>query len=284
MITSRVETITPIQAKNLLASHANPKNRKINRATVLRLAAAMTRGLWKVTNESIGISALGMILDGHHRLHAVVMADKPQQFTVTRGLDESTVAVINRGKLRTLAQVAHMVEGAPDRKVLEVARVWISVLSGSTKRALDEDLFEVARALTPYWEKVAIMETARVRGTRAGTRLGMVAAAILYGADVATPFAEEFAHVMRREGVGSAPTQNLARWLDPMVGLRGGRAHRSELELAGAVLRAVDQFSKGESKEHIKVTPHAVRAEIARANEIATIYAGLDYLNSDDGE
>ena len=71
--------ITPSIAKGLLES--NTKNRGINELVVSRYANDILKGNWKEdTGEAIKISKMNIILDGQHRLCAIVKAN---QYTFT---------------------------------------------------------------------------------------------------------------------------------------------------------------------------------------------------------
>lgn len=271
MITSRVETITPDFARKLLA-HANPMNRPLHRATVGLYARAIKQGEWRVTNEAIGVSAEGVLLDGHHRLNAVVEAGVSVQMLVTRGLNAESIFAINRGRARTLKQVARMVADAPPARTLEIARVWVAAVRGTNSRMLDSELFEVARAIEPWWNEVSEIDKSSVGARRVpvGLRVGAVVAAILYGSDVTQSFVRDYAATARIEMVGTRASVNLVRWL--AAGNHGAMGVDRDVLLAGAVVRAVDQFRSGENSAHIKVTPHTVREQITAANDAAKIW------------
>lgn len=76
---THIETITPKQATAMLAAHAAAvannelaQNRPVSAHHVSALAAAMAAGEWRCTHQGILIGANGAIVDGQHRLIAVV--------------------------------------------------------------------------------------------------------------------------------------------------------------------------------------------------------------------
>jgi hypothetical protein len=100
---SRVQTITPAKAAEML--EANTTNRPLSRPVVKAFAEAMARGDWMVTHQGIAFDANGVLVDGQHRLAAVIEADIPVEMTVFTDVDENTFDVLDTGKRRTAADV-----------------------------------------------------------------------------------------------------------------------------------------------------------------------------------
>lgn len=98
-ITFTVEVITPELAKEYLLS--NTKNRTLSKRTVLLYADIMRRGQWELTHEGISFDGYGRLLDGQHRLEAIISSGVSVKMVVARGLSSDTFAVINTGKTRS---------------------------------------------------------------------------------------------------------------------------------------------------------------------------------------
>lgn len=99
------QTITPEQAQELLTNH-NPSNRRLDTRHAVFLAQEMERGTFRPDNgDSIRIDVDGNILDGQHRLAAIVKTGKPVEMLVAKGVDRETFATIDTGKRRTLQDV-----------------------------------------------------------------------------------------------------------------------------------------------------------------------------------
>lgn len=99
-----IDTITPEQASTILVEN-NSRNRKLSPARVDQLALAMSRGEWILNGESLKFNNDGTLLDGQHRLAAVVKSGEPQQFLVIRGLDHEAQDTIDIGRARTFSDV-----------------------------------------------------------------------------------------------------------------------------------------------------------------------------------
>lgn len=102
-ITAKVETITPEIAKTMLGENVN--NRRISRDNVNLFAREIRNGEWRFNGEAIKFGKDGRLLDGQHRLLAVIAADKPLTTLVIRGLEDETQQTMDSGKTRTLGDV-----------------------------------------------------------------------------------------------------------------------------------------------------------------------------------
>lgn len=94
-----IETITPAVAAAYLEFNRN--NRPIKAKHVAQLAASMARGQWMLTHESIAFASSGRLIDGQHRLSAIVKSGITVRMAVTRDSDQNTFAVIGDAARRT---------------------------------------------------------------------------------------------------------------------------------------------------------------------------------------
>lgn len=96
----KLETISPSVADELLKK--NTHNRPLKMAYVRTLADAMTNGLWRDdTGEAIKIAEDGTIVDGQHRLKAIIVSGKQIRFLVMRMADKEIFKFIDSGLKRT---------------------------------------------------------------------------------------------------------------------------------------------------------------------------------------
>lgn len=97
---TEIETITPDIAKEYL--RCNLKNRLVKPRNVESIARQIKRGEYKLTHQGIAFNRNGELVDGQHRLLAVIMANQPVEMMVTRGLDNDVVLAIDRGVNRSV--------------------------------------------------------------------------------------------------------------------------------------------------------------------------------------
>lgn len=102
-ISTAIEEITPAIAAEILGK--NVHNRNIRDGYVARLAGAMERREWVTNGESIKIAHDGTLLDGQHRLMAVVHSGVTIKTLVIRGLPLSTQETLDTGVKRTLGDI-----------------------------------------------------------------------------------------------------------------------------------------------------------------------------------
>lgn len=107
--TSTLVTITPSIAQEMLTH--NTHNRPLSNATIYKYASFIKRGEWVVNGESIKFDCNGNLIDGQHRLKAVIISGKPIQSYVVRGLDPEVFSVIDTNLKRT-ARHALALDGA----------------------------------------------------------------------------------------------------------------------------------------------------------------------------
>jgi hypothetical protein len=103
-LVTEVRTITPNQAKEILETK-NDGNRNVRKARVERWAREMKAGNWKLTGEPIIFGKTGRLLNGQHRLHAVIESNVPLTTVVIAGVDESTFNVMDSGMARSMGDV-----------------------------------------------------------------------------------------------------------------------------------------------------------------------------------
>ena len=100
--TATFELVSPRTAQNWL--ERNGKNRRISRERVHQYAEAMKRCEWRNNGESIKFDSRGRLLDGQHRLSAIVEAGIDIPLLVVRGVDDDSFPTIDTGTKRTLGQ------------------------------------------------------------------------------------------------------------------------------------------------------------------------------------
>ena len=115
----------------------SPGNRAIRPATVRHYAWQMANGEWLEAAQGISFDQDGRLLDGHHRLLAIIAAGVSVWLWVSTGFARATFAVIDGGERRNAADIL----GQP-RKVAEVVRFGASLVFG--RRLSTADLQYVA--------------------------------------------------------------------------------------------------------------------------------------------
>lgn len=91
--------ITPALAEQWLSRGG--KNRAVSKALVERYAAYMKKGEWVLTGDTIKFSSEGKLLDGQHRLRAVIRSGATILVYVVTADDPRAFMYMDRGKPRS---------------------------------------------------------------------------------------------------------------------------------------------------------------------------------------
>lgn len=96
------------------------QNRKMKNAIVERYVRDMKNGNWHSdTAETIKIAPDGTLIDGQHRLTAVVLSKHSQYFWVARGVPKAMFQYCDQGNSRTLSDLMS-IEGWKDHSTVSV--------------------------------------------------------------------------------------------------------------------------------------------------------------------
>lgn len=158
--------ITPKQAEQWL-SH-NTSNRPARKFWVDALAYEMTNGTFVKSHQGIAFSESGKLIDGQHRLMAIVKSGCTVEMLVTTGLNDDAFLVFDNGVKRTVADLTGLSQGTA-----EVCKFFAGYLYGRTVTVSSsicqeiaksgvEDLHEELLAYCP--KKVKIASSVAVRG------------------------------------------------------------------------------------------------------------------------
>lgn len=99
----QVLDLDPAAAKEIL--NGNTHNRGLRRSVVESYARDMSEGAWQENGESIKIAGDGTLLDGQHRLNAIVESGATQRMLVVRGLPMGSQDTVDGGARRSFSDV-----------------------------------------------------------------------------------------------------------------------------------------------------------------------------------
>lgn len=105
MITQQWENIGPDRATKYLETMDG--NRTVRQTHVDYLHGQMKSGLWRKTHQGIAFDDQGRLVDGQHRMWAIVESGCTVPIFVTRGLSADDVVVVDTGIARGYADTAH---------------------------------------------------------------------------------------------------------------------------------------------------------------------------------
>jgi hypothetical protein len=107
--------ITEVMAKKMLKEKRD--NRNIAQNYVRRLADSMERGEWVLNSVPIILDKKGKVIDGQHRLSAILLYKKPVKMAVAYDVDKNAYKTIDIGRRRSPGDMLSM-QGEKDCNVL----------------------------------------------------------------------------------------------------------------------------------------------------------------------
>jgi len=173
-IVTKRETITPGQAKRILTEN-NGRNRPLSQSHANRMAKLITDGDFKLTHQGIAFNCDGTLIDGQHRLWAVVISGIATEFMVTRGLPADARDSIDLGRKRDARDVIFF----DDEKVgdMEIATARMMFAQGEISVANTMTIPDVKRYLYQHWDAIVFATTgAKSRGYPAAARAAIARA------------------------------------------------------------------------------------------------------------
>lgn len=114
--------VTPADAKQILM--AMPVQRPVRQSHVARMAAAMKSGRWLKIHQGIAFDTNGRLIDGQHRLNAIIAADVAVPLRVNFNEPKESFSVLDRHERRVLADdlvTSGSISGRQDSKILAAA-------------------------------------------------------------------------------------------------------------------------------------------------------------------
>lgn len=118
-------TVTPEMAGRWLA--ANEGNRHMSPHQIENMVRDIRQNAWRTTHEPIAFDTNGRLIDGQHRLTAVVEAQKPVQVFVAFNCPPESALWIDQGRKRSLSDAARFYDTDITRKVESTTRAMLDV-------------------------------------------------------------------------------------------------------------------------------------------------------------
>lgn len=249
------EWVTVAMAEAWLATMAH--NRTLREDRVFQYARDMESGNWRLTGQTIKFDTDGRLIDGQHRLTALTLVRKPVEMEVTRGVDPSSLPVIDEGASRTMADVLGFNGREYSQKLAPaLVNVW-RLLSGHAfsvhRRPSRRELTTLDHVASSDLIK-RLKECHQFGESRDNYIAPTILAPVVYIASLFRPaMADEFMHgcVNWRTLPDGHPCVALQkRFINAKL---GRHKFTSQLKMA-AIIRAWNAFASGESRRRIEAT------------------------------
>lgn len=157
--------VTPALANQLL--EANVNNRPVRKVTVLRYSKDMSEGKWKEdTFEAIKIAPSGLVLDGQHRLLAVIKSNTSVYMHIAYGVPENVFDVLDTGKVRNPSDIFY-ISGVPSSNTIpSMIQNYNSLKDGSQSAKYHHNLkLSNSQLLEKYYEREDFWRATALKAT-----------------------------------------------------------------------------------------------------------------------
>lgn len=127
----------------------NTHNRPIHQRQVDALAEEIRRGNWQLSPDALAFDVTGTLINGQHRLWAVVEVGSAVLFQVMTGLAQETFTIVDCGRPRTGADALAIEGNTKDaRLAAAIVRHELAYLAGETwVKVTPREIAETARKM-----------------------------------------------------------------------------------------------------------------------------------------
>lgn len=191
---AKMVRMTPEVAQVLLAR--NEGNRKVRPTVVRKYKLQMDAGEWYPCSAGVGVSDDGALLNGQHRLQAIVELGKPQWTLVVWGLPTVAREAEDRGANRTISDIFAFAGFTGVARAAQIAK-WFAIRTAKRTSLADVEVKEAYLVHEDGIDAVAPM-----MGSAKGVDTVGVGAAIVRAYEVWGEKAVEFYRAVR---VGHSP-------------------------------------------------------------------------------
>lgn len=264
-VTTRMENVTPEQASQWL--ERNTHNRKLRTHQVAAMVRDIQEGRWQWNGDSIKFADDGTLLDGQHRLHAIVESGQPVLTLVVSGLAKTTQATMDTGTKRSGADVLKL-NGEKNYTVLAAALrsaiLWdagIRNMGGGNRVTTNGDLVDYLEAHPEMRDYVEAYNTLR-RGLRLPASVGVTAIKLFTEID-----AEDAKYFFERLASGEGlyrgePIFEARRLLkEDEATTSNTRAGRTSTWKMAILIKSWNKFRNGETVKQLSYRPGGANRE-----------------------
>lgn len=239
-----IEDIGPEKAAELLRN--NTRNRTLRKGLVDQYARDMLAGRWLQTHQGIAINCDGTILDGQHRLHAIVQSGVTVRILVARGVPSNVQKEMDGGAIRTVSDVLTLDSGETvSASVVAIAKA-TTELCGGTRVMTRSEIGETVEQLRHAISFVDGYLVPKQRGVTSAPVWAAVAVAWFYVQDLER--LREFCDVLSGREIAASDADRAAvilrEWLLRTGAKAGGQWRRDAFKKTQrAIVAFVDRHS-----------------------------------------
>lgn len=259
---ARVLDLTPKAASAMLDK--NIKNRKLSNRNYATLVRAMTNGEWELNGEAIKVDVDGFILDGQHRLHAVVESGVTIRTFIIEGLPSSTQDTMDTGKSRGLSDVLSIRGEANHTTIASIVRrVFLYRRHGLRSATLSSYPTTVKETLRFFdnneWIRDLASPSARI-GRAAKLPASLTGLLMVAFSDIDKTDADDFFEKLST-GAGIASNSPILVLRDTLRKFHDSKGATNQTHLAAITIKAWNKYRDGETASILRFTTGGANPE-----------------------
>lgn len=250
--TVEIVDVSPEMAEQWLSRNSN--NRNLRGQVIASYARDMTNGSWVLNGETVKISSAGQLLDGQHRLNAVVDAGVTVPMIVVRDIAPEVMPTVDAGARRTYADALRMAGEENTSVLAAVARR--ALLWDRGYRTKTGSLSPTATELTAFLEQhMRLRGSAEVASKIASKTLlpaSIIGLCHWLFSDLDPDEAGEFLSRLA-DGDGLAADDPIAALRNRIVKMRVGGGRVNETEAIALLVMAWNARRAGETRTKLQL-------------------------------
>lgn len=251
--------VAPDTAQRWLSK--NDRNRRLNNETVSRYVRDMNNGDWEFTGEAVKFADDGRLLDGQHRLTALVEHGSPILMLVVRGLTQRAQDVMDTGRKRSASDMFVIADRENASLLAATVRLAVAWKDGKITTSDSQFFGQISNSQIRDMEandpliKWAVQVASRVRTDIPANPAAIAFAAWLMGycdSTAAVQFLNSVAE-MRTEGVGDPRFTLIKR----LTVAKTNRERLTSVQQAFYIVKAWNAWRTGSTLKTIKASTSA---------------------------
>lgn len=282
----QVVEVSPVLASDWLKR--NGKNRKVKEPTVEAYSRDMRNNAWLLTHQGVAFDDGGKLIDGQHRLEAIVRSRRTVKLFVSAGwtvggTKNKTMDAVDRGVSRSLADQLSLQHGVADAaRVVQVVNA-IAAANFGLQRVFKGTTASVLAVFELYAPELKWLLSHPVKTN--GIKSAQVGALMVLARAVWPEKTEDF-YSRLRDGVNLTrdnPALHLRNWL------MGSSMDHSPYTIRNTIAYALQEFVAGRPME--KIVTHStagMKALLSKQAEksatVCKIYGATPVLPADKTE
>lgn len=247
------ELLGPAEAEKMLATMQS--NRRLSQKRVDMLARDMVGGYWQSHNgQTIKLDQFGRLIDGEHRLRAVVQSGICIPMLIVRGVPSEARTTIDTGRARTFGDHLAM-SGVVNANVVASAVAWL--IRYETDAILSNEPLSHDELTATLRAHPGIVASAATVGASKVSAPPSVLTFVHYKASASHPQeADEFVTMVQRgaasDGSGLGETHPAFRLRERFLAERGRKTRLRRIDALALTIRAWNLFRAGRTVKVLK--------------------------------